>query len=642
MNMDPPSKEATQSIRLDEAVAVAGRAPSRTANRRPSTKNKRRKFRLSRRDRITLITLASITVLLVIAAIIALSSMFAAPEDDGLILKGVVAAGVNLGGMTPEEAAAALEEATANTYTKLDMIVTVLDSQIKLSPANTGANLDIPSVVQDAYNYGRTGSRTERERAKNAALANSVIIPITPHLNLNTEYIKSEISKLGGQFTSTLTQPTITLTGTKPDMGVSKPDTEKVHQTLTIYVGTAEYGLDMNKLYEQVLEYYNINIFQVVGTCTVIAPDSIEEQLLTYYQDLCVEPVDAQINQTTYEVTPEVYGYGFNLDEVKDQISSAAYGTTLEIPLRYLAPNITEELISGNLFKNELGSFTSSLGLDDAWNQNVNLACQKLNGLILKSGDEFSFNTLLGELKAEDGYQNAIAYVGRTPIPVLGGGVSHVASVLYNAILEAELQVLEHHNHIYAVSFIQIGRDAYICNGQADFRFKNSRPDPIRIDAKVVDNSIQISIVGADNRDYRVEIETVIVKVKYPDTLSNIMQPNNPGGYADGDELVLGMNGYDVEVYRKIYTKQSTIPSNEVLLSIARYEAKDSVVVSLSKPSVPPTKPTEPSNPSEPSTPGTESSEPSNPSEPSTPGTESSEPSGSTNSTESSAGNQDD
>ena len=629
---------------------------------------------MSRRDKITLITLASITAILVIAAIIAISSMFAAPEDDGLILKGVVAAGVNLGGMTPEEATAALEEATANTYTKLDMMVTVIDKQITLSPKDTGASLDIPAVVQDAYNYGRTGSRAERQRAKNAALANSVIIPITPHLHLNTEYIKGEISKLGELFSSTLTQPTITLTGTKPNMGVSKPDTEEVHQTLTIYVGTAEYGLDTNKLYSQVLEYYNINIFQVVGTCTVVAPDSIEEQLLTYYQDLCVEPVDAQINPTTYEVTPEVYGYGFNLDEVKDQISSAAYGTTLEIPLRYLTPNITEELISGNLFKDELGNFTSSLGLNEAWNHNVNLACQKLNGLILKSGDEFSFNTLLGDLTAEAGYQEAMAYVGRTQLPVLGGGVSHVASVLYNAILEAELQVIEHQNHIYAISFIEIGRDAYVCNGQADFRFKNSRPDPIRIDATVVDNKIQISIVGTDNRDYRVEIDTVIVDVKYPDTLSNIMQPNNPGGYVDGDELVLGMNGYDVKVYRRIYANQSFIPSEEVLLSIARYEAKDSVVVSISKPSKPSTEPTgpsspsepskpgtdpsapsspsepsnpstepsAPSNPSEPSNPSTEPSEPSSPSEPSNPSTESSAPSNPTDSTESSPGNQED
>lgn len=594
-------------------------SPSKQA----SPKKKKAKLQLSSRDKITIITLASVTVVLVIAAIIAFSSMLAMPEDDGLILKGVVAAGVNLGGMTPEQATAALEEATANTYTKLDMTVTVLDTQITLSPRETGAKLDIAAVVQDAYNYGRTGSRAERIQAKNSALANSVIIPITSHLNLNNDYIRSEIEKLGSQFSSTLTQPTITLTGTKPAMGISAPDTEKVHQTLEIYVGTAEYGLDINKLYSQVLEYYNINIFQVVGTCTVVAPNSIEEDLLTYYQNLCAEPVDAQLNQITYEVTPEVYGYGFNLDEVKDQIAGASYGTTLTIPLRYLKPNITAELISGNMFKDVLGEFSSTLGLDSAWNNNVAIACQKLNGLILKSGDEFSFNKLLGELKAADGYQDAMAYVGRTPTMVLGGGVSHLASTLFNSVLEADLQILERHNHTYAVSFIEIGRDVYVLKDEADFRFKNSRPDPIRIDAQVVDNRIQISIIGLDNSGYRVKIETAVTKVIKPGTLCNMMEPNNPGGYVDGDELVLGMNGYHVEIHRKSYSNQSNQLINDALIATCRYQAKDSVVVSINKPAAPPTEPSEPSSPT---TPGTDPSSPSESTGASEPATNSSNP----------------
>lgn len=613
----PARKEATQRIALEETDGTSRPVSPRSANPKPSSsKNKKRKPQLSRRDKITLITLVSITVILVIAAIIAFSSMFAAPEDDGLILKGVVAAGVNLGGMTPEEATAALEAATANTYTELDMVVTVLDAQITLSPQDTGAKLDIAAVVEDAYNYGRTGSRAERIQAKNAAIANSVIIPIIPHLNLNTDYIRGEIEKLGSQFSSTLTQPTITITGTRPAMGVSAPDTEKVHQTLSIYVGSAEYGLDTNKLYAQVLEYYNINIFQVVGECSVVAPDSIEEELLSYYQEICVEPVDAQINQLTYQVTPEVYGYGFNLDEVKDQIAGAAYGTTLEIPLRYLAPNITEELISGNMFKDVLGDFSSTLGLDSAWNNNVTIACKKLNGLILKSGDEFSFNNLLGDLKASDGYQNALAYVGRTPTMVLGGGVSHLASALFNCVLEADLQVLEHHNHTYAVSFIEIGRDVYILRNEADFRFKNSRPDPIRIDAEVVDNTIQISIVGVDNLEYRVKIETVVTQVISPGTLHNMMEPNNPGGYVDGDELVLGMNGYHVELHRKTYSKQGNKLINDVLIANCRYEAKDSVVVSINKPVTPPTEPSEPSSPTIPDTEPSTPAESTGPSEP--------------------------
>ena len=585
----------TQRIPLDGTAQSAPRPTgSRPANSQRNRKKKR--WHMTKKEKITLISLISVTVALLIAAIIMVSSMFSAPTDDGRILKGVVAAGVNLGGMTPDEAAIALQEATAHTYTKLDMVVTVLDSQITLSPKDTGARLNIQAVVEDAYNYGRTGSRAERNQAKNNALTNSVIIPITPHLNLDTDFIRSQINKLGSQFSSTLTQPVLTLTGTKPQMGVAKPSTSKTHQTLTIYVGTAEYGLDTNKLYEQVLEYYNINIFQVVGTCTVVAPDSIEDELLAYYEDLCVEPVDAQIDPVTYDVTPEIYGYGFNLDKVKEQIAKAPYGTTIKVPLRYLEPNVTEELLSSNLFKDIMGEHHSALGAETAWNSNAFLACEKLNGLIIKAGDTFSFNDVLGELTEEKGYQEALAYRGAVAQKVMGGGVTHVASVLYNSVLEAELEILERHNHTYAPNFIEVGRDVYVAEGMEDFRFRNNRPDPIRIKAEVVNGDICVSIEGTDTRNYIVEINVKVTNTVRPGKLYNVMVSDNPGGYKNGQELVAGVNGYEIEIYSSMYNKEDDRLQSKNFVTTYTYAARDSVVVKLQE------KPTEPPASSGPST----------------------------------------
>lgn len=597
--MAEPSKDMTQRVRLENAdQATSNPNESRPASQKRD-RNKKRWY-MTKKEKITLISLGSVTAVLLIVATILISTMFSAPADDGRILKGVVAAGVNLGGMTPEEAVVALENATASTYTKLDMVVTVLDYQITLSPEDTGAKLDVQSAVNDAYNYGRTGSRAEREQAKKNALANSVIIPITSYLNLDTEYIRTELNKLGSKFSSTLSQPTITLSGSKPTMDVTKPDTNKTHQKLSIYVGTAEYGLDANKLYEQVLEYYNINIFQVVGVCTVVAPDSIEDELLSYYEDLCVEPVDAKIDPVTYDVTPEIYGYGFNLDAAKEQITSAPYGSTVEIPLRYLTPNLTGDMISGNLFKDILGDFSSPLGAESAWNNNAALACQKINGMILKSGDTFSFNDVLGELTADNGYQNALAYRGKQSVTVMGGGVTHTASVLYNSVIGAELEVLERHNHTYAaaVNFIAVGRDAYVDGATADFRFRNNRPDPIRIKAEVVGGNIYISIEGTDTRDYRVTL-SVEKEVIRPGKLTNVMVYDNPGGYKDGQVLVSGINGYDTELHIIQYSKTNNTKIKETVVSTSRYEAKDAVVVKLiEKPSDDPVTTPESTDPS--------------------------------------------
>lgn len=564
---------------------------------------------MSRRDRITVITLISITVLLVAALSITLATMFAEPEDDGLILKGVVAAGVNIGGMTPEQARVALEEATANTYTKLDMTITVLDSTITLSPQDTGARLDIESVVADAFSYGRTGTRSERQQAKNYALANSYIVPITSYLNLNTDYIRNAINQLGAQFSSTLSQPSLSVTGTPPQMGVPTPNTNIVYQTMTIYVGTAEYGLDTNKLYNKVIEYYNINIFQVVGECTVVAPESIEDDLLAQYELLCVEPIDAQIEPGTYAIIPEVYGYGFNLDEVKQQINDAPYGTTLTIPLTYIEPNLTEALLSDNLFTEVLAEYSSNLGIDRSWNSNVTNACLALDGLILKSGEVFSFNEIIGELTAERGYVPAMVYLGKRPASVIGGGVTHAASVLYNCVLQAGLEIVEAKNHIYVTNFMAAGQDVYVNPGEVDFSFRNSLPDPIRITAKAVNGSILIQIYGTNSRDYLYEIESLVVKTNLPGQLYNYMLPSNPGGYEDGQVLLTAILGYDVETYRYKYDKTTGQLIEKELLMTLQYDARDAIVVQLKTEMPDPTDPTQP-NPTEPTDP-TEATEPS-------------------------------
>lgn len=586
----------TQQPRPQRPSAPASQRP---ASQRPASGKKAKKRRISRRDKITIISIASATVVLIAVLAIVLSSLFPSEEDNGLILKGVFAAGVDLSGMTPEQAKVALEEATANTYTKLDMSITVLDTTVTLSPQDTGAKLDIESVVADAYNYGRTGSRAEREQAKNYALANCYNVPITSYLNLDAQYILDVINDLGTQFSSTLSQPTLEISGTRPQMGVSKPNTSVVHQTMLIYVGTAEYGLDTQKLYNKVMEYYNMNIFQVVGECTVVAPESIEEKLLEKYNELCVAPIDAQIDPVTYEITPEVYGYGFDLDAVKEQIASTPYGETIPIYLTYLEPALTEELLSNSYFKDTLGIASSNLGIDTSWNSNIMTAALKLNNVIIKSGDVFSFNDLLGELTAEGGYVPATTYIGKRPTTVVGGGLTQLASVLYHAVLQSELEIVEQHNHTYVTNFVAAGQDVYINPGEADFKFRNNLHDPIRLVVKCENGTIVVQIIGTDTRDYRIEIESTIVKTYIPGQLYNYMNPDNASGYQDGQVLLPAMIGYDVETYCNKYDKTTGQLLIKEPVHTSHYDPRDAIVVRLLDQMPDSTDPTEETDPSE-------------------------------------------
>ena len=128
---------------------------------------------------------------------------------------------------------------------------------------------------------------------------------------------------------------------------------------------------------------------------------------------------------------------------------------------------------------------------------NTELACEKLDGIILQPGEVFSFNEALGGLTAEAGFAVAPVNPDDEATAEMGGGVSQVASTLYTGSLFALLETVERTNHPFAVPFIQPGTDAYVTDpGNADaldLKFRNTRGEPIRISAKTrVDEARQV------------------------------------------------------------------------------------------------------------------------------------------------------
>lgn len=589
-----PASDATQRIHVDGATSYprqnrqAGERRSATTTRSASRKKHKRmqwkKFLLKNKKAV-IIASASIAAVLVLSLVVAGISLLATPEDDGLILSNVYAAGVNLGGKTPEQAKQALIEATEETYSKLDMIVTVHTSQLVLSPSNTGAKLNVDSVIEAAYNYGRVGSRSERQNAKNQALTTPHYISIIPHLTLDTLYIRNEINALGEKYSSTLSQTTYRVEGTAPDMNIPQGEinTDTVYQTLYINLGTAEYGLNTNQLYDQILEAYNANIFQVDGNISVVTPDSLDLQAI-YDELACFAPVDATLDDTTFDVTPGKYGYGFILEDVQAALDAAEYGTEIKIPLTFLRPSITEEDLNDGLFEKELANFSTAASIDQSLLTNLKLACSALNNVILRSGDSLSFNELVGVPTTEKGYAEVTDYVGKVLQPVVGGGASQVSSALYYCALKADLEIVQRHSYDYAPSFIEAGFDAYVNFTNKDLVIKNNTGRPIQITAEVTGTgSMVIRIFGTENKEYTTEVLYETVKTYAPGTLTHIMRPNNPEGYVDGDVLVQPITGYDVATYHVYRYADETKDTEKILIANTHYDSSPSVVVKIEK-----------------------------------------------------------
>lgn len=113
---------------------------------------------------------------------------------------------------------------------------------------------------------------------------------------------------------------------------------------------------------------------------------------------------------------------------------------------------------------------------------NLKLACKAINGTVLKPGETFSFDKVVGKRTAERGYKPATVFTGSNGHAMgVGGGVCQVASTLFNTTLLSNLSIVERYQHSQKVSYVASGRDAAINWGSKNYRFKNNSNYPIKI-----------------------------------------------------------------------------------------------------------------------------------------------------------------
>lgn len=549
-------------------------------------KSKSRSAARSRTRKVLLISLCSVAVVLLIAAIICVWFFLGWPTDDGLILNNVTAAGINLGGMTKDQAAEALHKATDQTYTGQDMVIELPDTNLSLSPADTGAQLDVDAVIQAAYDYGRRGTYEEREQAKQSSLTEVHHIGLLPYLTLNTDLIRSKLDEYGKAFNSEFTESSATMEGEIPilDSSAEGFDPEAPCQTLVLYLGTPGRNLDIDKVYNDVLDAYSFNKFLVTTQLEepekLPAPIDLQGLYAQYHSD----SVDAIMDTETYEVSHEVYGYTFDLKDAETLMEFTKYGDTLRIDMEYIQPQAHYEDLAGILFRDVLGAFETEHTKDENRNNNLTLACAAIDGLILKPGDTFDFNKVVGKRTAEAGYKSADAYSSGKTVKSLGGGVCQVSSTIYYCCLVADLEIVSRSPHSYVSSYMPMGTDATVSWGGPEFRFKNSTNYPIRIEAEVSDGYVKVKLIGTDEKDYYIKMESEVIGMRNPTTVyEEIPIDNNPEGYKDGQVITTAYKGYTVQTYKCKYDKETDelIAREEDQLS--KYKHRDKVIAKLVK-----------------------------------------------------------
>ena len=221
------------------------------------------------------------------------------------------------------------------------------------------------------------------------------------------------------------------------------------------------------------------------------------------------EAVDASLTREngSFTVSPGQSGVVIDHDSSASKIKSVLEdGWTggneiIALDMEVSEPNGTAEELEQ--VKDLLGTFTTSYSSSgEARCQNIANACGMINGTVVYPGQQFSVLQTITPFTEENGYALAGSYFGQQVVESFGGGICQVSTTLYNAVIRAELQVDERHNHSLIVSYVDPSDDAAIAESSGlDFRFTNNLEIPIYIEGSISGKSITFNIYGHETRD---------------------------------------------------------------------------------------------------------------------------------------------
>ena len=481
--IEEKKQAAEEKKQAAEARRKAKEKPPLTAE------EKAQKAARAKHIKIAAIVFASVFVLLISAA--AIGGYIVTGSDTNY--PNVRINGIDVGGLTKEQTLAALDEQGWDDIVDKTLVVTLpAKVSFKVDYVTAGMKLSREQAADAAYSYGRTQGLFGNLFRYFLCCALPVDVDALEK-NVNADYLNNRIDGALEQL-----------------------------KLLTAVKGAGEIELDREGLYNAVSAALLAG--QEELSFSSLKMPLKEPDFQAMYKELAVEPVNAYYTDT-FDVVDEVVGCSFNTETARKLWESAGLAEEVKIPLEISYPEYTAEELRAALFRDRLGSQTTLY----TWStsnriNNINLAADTLNGMVLLPGEVFSYNEALGERTEEAGYKSAGAYNDGQVVEAIGGGICQVSSTLYCAVMFANLKTVSRTNHYFKVDYLDYGLDATVSWGKPDYKFSNNRDYPVKIVA-YCDNdakSLTIEIWGTDVDGTQVTLRhtsTPVYDETYTDTL---------------------------------------------------------------------------------------------------------------------------
>ena len=533
------------------------------------------------------------------------------------IFSGSTVSGVDVGGMSTEQAQQAVTDALS---AQLDEAVTVSvpggDHAVTdtLVPAQSGVSLDAAASV-DALTSFTLNPVTIIDR-----LTGTEVQAVTA---VDTEALTAALNSRLSTLSQGTIDATVTLDGTTPvltpavagtgvDVAASvdrlRSGWPLGQQTVELVSGTTEPAVtdaEAQALIDDVLTPLLASDITVTAAGTEVATKAQADAVLTpadiastvsivneagtlsahldptLLHDAVVEDMGSAVETAPADATftiegsaagtpvfvPGNSGVGIDSEALATAVLEARDGQRrVTLPVTVTEPDHNEAEAQWGITQ-VVGEYATPFYYDPVRTQNLTAGTAAINGTVVMPGETFSLTEALGPVDAEHGFAAAGVYTNGVHSNAMGGGLSQVATTVFNAGFEAGMDDVEHHPHSVWFTRYPAGREATLWTGVLDVKWTNSTPYAVLVNAWVSDGEVHVrlwsthyydvSISSSEHTAYRpVRTET----------------SNAPGC----EPYEGGQAGFDVTVTRSRTAPDGTRPADDVLTT--SYAADNALV----------------------------------------------------------------
>ncbi len=306
---------------------------------------------------------------------------------------------------------------------------------------------------------------------------------------------------------------------------------------------------------------------------TLPAQDLTAQQL---HDRLHGEMKNASYDAASGSIVPEQFGADFDVAAAQTALDGAAPGETVSVPAVIEEPEVTASDLKMLLFRDVLGEARTHVSGSAGRIGNVKLSAKLINGIVLNSGDTFSYNDSVGKRTEARGFKPAPAYVKGETVDEVGGGICQTSSTLYLACLLSNMEITERYAHRYVPAYIDWGMDATVSWGGPDYKFTNNTLYPVKIVTEYSKGYLTIKLLGTNIDGIRVKMTNEVLSKTPWETVyqeDSTMTPGSPDVVK-----VSPYTGYKVKTYQTIYDKNGSVIDSH-FEAASDYKVRNKVVL---------------------------------------------------------------